>query len=243
VAIQNAWLFTQVRAGRERLQSLSRRLVEVQEAERHYVARELHDEAGQALTALRIGIDLARQELPEDAVRPRARLDEAVALADATTDRIRRLAQDLRPPALSALGLNATLEGLCRAVAGQARLAVDYGGAELPGVPDPIAIHLYRCLQEALTNIVRHARAHHVQVALTHDGTAIRLQVEDDGAGFDPGAQGRLSQGLGLTGMRERLELVHGRLEIASSPGRGTRLAATVPWRKPHDPRRRRRRP
>jgi signal transduction histidine kinase len=233
VALSNAQLFAQLRRSQQEHMRLSRRIVVTQEEERHTISRELHDDLGQVLTALRIGLELASQELPADATPLRARLDEAVVLAEAATDRVRRLAHDLRPPALSTLGLDATLEGLCHSVARQTWLRIDYAGVALPGLPDSIAIHLYRCLQEALTNVARHARAHHVQVSLTYDGTAIRLSVEDDGAGFDPEALSHSPRGLGLTGMRERLDLLHGHLALASSPGRGTRLVATVPWRTP----------
>lgn len=233
IAIENARLFEQVRTGQEELWRLTQRLVSAQEEERRRLSRELHDEAGQALAALRIGLGLIRGDLPAEAESLRQRLNEALALADATTDQIRRLAQALRPPALDTLGLDATLEGFCRVFAGQTGLTIEYAGKVLPGLPDPISIHLYRWLQEALTNVSRHAHARWVRAALGHDGETITLTVEDDGVGFDPTAFSASSPhaGIGLTGMRERLELLHGRLEIASRPGRGTRLTAMVPWR------------
>jgi len=164
---------------------------------------------------------------------PRRRLEEAIALTQTTMDQIRGLAQALRPPALDTLGLSAALEGFCRSFAVQTRLEVAYEGAEIGSLPDPISIHLYRCLQEALNNVVKHARARRVRVTLAHDGAQIRLTVEDDGAGFEPGAvPGPFpSEGLGLRGMRERLDSLHGRLEIISRPGRGVRLVAAVPWK------------
>ena len=233
IALQNARLFAEVQSGQRELLHLTRRIVTAQEEERRRLSRELHDETGQALSALRIGLDLVRQELPAGMAGPRRRLEEAIALTQTTMDQIRGLAQALRPPALDTLGLSAALEGFCRSFAVQTRLEVAYEGAEIGSLPDPISIHLYRCLQEALNNVVKHARARRVRVTLAHDGAQIRLTVEDDGAGFEPGAvPGPFpSEGLGLRGMRERLDSLHGRLEIISRPGRGVRLVAAVPWK------------
>jgi signal transduction histidine kinase len=138
------------------------------------------------------------------------------------------MAQGLRPPALDALGVNAALEGFCRDFGRRTQLAIEYSGEDLPLPPETVGIHLYRFLQEALTNIIKHARAHRVQVALETVDGMIRLVVEDDGVGFDLDAWESRRSGMG-SHMRERIEQLQGRLEIISRPGRGTRLVARIP--------------
>jgi PAS domain S-box-containing protein len=233
VAIQNARLFEQVHAGREQLRLLARQVVSVQEQERRRVSRELHDEAGQALTALKISLELAMADLPDKAESLRERIRESVILTDDTMERIRLLARDLRPPALDAVGLSPTLEDVCRDFGKRTQLSIDYEGEKLPVLPDAVSICLYRVLQEALTNVARHAQARHVWVALRREVDSISLSVDDDGQGFDlpvtPSFTGR-PMGIGLLGMRDRLELLGGGMEIDSQPGKGTRLVAHVPW-------------
>jgi len=235
VALENARLFEQVDLGRERLLDLTQRVVSAQEEERARLSRELHDEAGQALTALRISLGLIRGDLPARETSVHRRLDDTMGLTESITDQLRLLAQRLRPPALDAVGLDATLEGLCRDFSKRTALPVEYAGADLPPVSESVGIHLYRFLQEALTNVSKHAQAHRVLVALAYNSEMISLSVEDDGVGFDPASQfGRNSRGgIGLIGMRERLDLLKGRLEITSQPGHGTHLVARVPWKRP----------
>ena len=232
IAIQNARLFDEVRAGRERLQVLSQRLIEAQETERRRVSRELHDEAGQSLTALKISLELMQADLLTESEKSHQGLQEAVTLANETMQRIRLLAQGLRPPELDVVGLNPTLEDYCRDFAEHTRLSIDYAGTALPALPDAVTICFYRVLQEALTNVAKHAHANHVWVALRCNADTLSLAVEDDGQGFDAQTAvsvSRQPQSIGLLGMRERLELLGGRLEIKSQPGQGTRLVAYAP--------------
>lgn len=233
VALQNARLFERVREGQQELARLSQRLVATQEEERRRVSRELHDEAGQALTVLRIEMDLLRRELPADAPGLRAHLDRAVELTAQTAERLERLTHNLHPPSLEAVGLCAALEELCREVGQQGGLQIAFRGVEVREVPAPMAIHLYRCLQESLTNVLRHARASRVRVTLDVHQRRLRLAVQDDGVGFEQPIAGPPLRGLGLTGMRERMDILRGSLEVVSVPGQGTRLVATVPWGEP----------
>jgi signal transduction histidine kinase len=231
IALENARLFQEAQVGRERLLELTKQVVTVQEEERRRLSRELHDETGQDLTALRITLSLMGDDVPGDAAVLRQRLGEAVTLTDSVADQVRQLAQGLRPPVLDALGVNSALEGFCRDFGRRTRLAIEYSGEDLPLPPETVGIHLYRFLQEALTNVSKHARAHRVQVALDAVDGMIRLVVEDDGVGFDLDAwksQGS-GAGIGLFSMRERIEQLQGRLEIVSRPGRGTRLVARIP--------------
>ena len=230
-AIATTQLFEEVRRSHQRLRRLSQQLVTSQEAERRRLSRELHDEAGQALTALELSLQMIAGELPPTAAALRARLVDAISLTGTTLEQLRVLAQDLRPPALDTLGLNLTLEGFCHSFAQRTGLAIRYTGTELPGLPDALTIALYRLLQEALTNVVKHAHAHHVDVVLQGDEATIQLAIGDDGGGFDvpavlgcPGA----APGIGLAGMQERLGLLGGVLEIASAPGQGTRVVARI---------------
>ena len=160
------------------------------------------------------------------------RITEAVSLTEQTMEQIRLLARGLRPPELDALGLNLALESFCRDFSARSQLAVDYDGVDLPTLREGVAIGLYRILQEALTNVVKHADARRVRVGLLSEDDTVRLSVQDDGHGFDvhavelPSARQR---GNGIVGMRERLKLIGGALELGPKVGGGTRLVARVP--------------
>lgn len=232
VALENARLYEQVESGREQMRLLSRQVISTLEEERRRLAHELHDEAGQALTALKIKLEMTAAEMSGVYAGAVPGLREAISITDTTMEQIRVLAQNLRPPSLDAVGLNAAIEGLCRTFARQTQLTIDYAGAVLPPLEGALNIMLYRVLQEALTNVAKHAGAKHVQVALGLEGDTIRLSVEDDGRGFEnlAGAvEGGQRKGMGLLGIRERIELLGGSFEIESHPGCGTRLVALVP--------------
>lgn len=214
------------------LRWLTQQLVLAQEEERRKVAHELHDEAGQALVALKITLELFQDELPPESKELRKKLAEAIALVDQTRNRMRMIARGLRPPELDTVGLNLALEGFCLEFSRRTHLTIQYTGADLPPLPDEAAISVYRILQEALTNAADHAQATQVRIQLDCAEGVLRLTVEDNGRGF-PLRNRRANQkglsGLGLLGMKERLELLNGRLEIDSAPGRGTRLVAYIP--------------
>jgi PAS domain S-box-containing protein len=229
VAIQNARWLNELRASREQLRLLAQQVVSIQEEERRRVSRELHDEAGQSLTALKMSLDLIQADLPPSLTMANQSVAEAIELTDETMERIRLLAYGLRPPALDMLGLNAALEGLCRELAARANLTVKYDGLELPGLPDTVAISLYRLAQEALTNVIKHADASQAQVVLRRSGRQLSLLVADDGRGFHLEEQSGIAPGMGLIGMAERMKLLGGEFPIESEPGRGTRLTAYAP--------------
>lgn len=214
--------------GEERSRRLARQIVSAQEEERQRISRELHDELGQALTALKIHLQLIQDAVPSESESLRQQVGEARDLTDATAERMRRLARDLRPPALDNVGLDATLEGLCHSFAKRSRLSIDYLGIEAQALPDTTSISLYRFLQEALTNVAKHANAEHVQVELHCTDDTVSLSVEDDGRGFERQPDESAS-GIGLLGIRERLHSLGGRLEIESWPSQGARLVAHVP--------------
>jgi PAS domain S-box-containing protein len=227
VAIQNAWLFEQVRASSERLQSLSRRLVEIQENERLYIARELHDEAGQMLTALML--DLVALE--SQAHRPKAVLKKVTEMEqalNAVSENLHSVAMALRPASLDHLGLVPALRQYVESIGERYRLRVSFSSGNFQErLPANMETELYRIVQEALTNVARHAHASQVDVILTlRDGKLI-VMVEDDGNGFDPEKVPDTGH-LGLFGMRERAEMIGGQLVIESKPGKGTTVIVEV---------------
>jgi signal transduction histidine kinase/PAS domain-containing protein len=229
VTIENAWLFEQVRAGRHRLLALSHRLVEIQENERRYVARELHDEASQALTSLLVGMSLVERQIdePEAALKGIAHLKRTV---DGVMENLHRLAMDLRPVSLDHLGLEAALRQHIQSISSTQNLDIQLEKVGLPErLPAEIETALYRIVQEALTNAVRHARATRVDILLEYLNNRLVVVIEDDGVGFDPDEVQRGSR-LGVFGMQERAEMLGGKLWIESFPGKGTTIQVEVPY-------------
>ncbi|MBI4013342.1 MAG: GAF domain-containing protein [Candidatus Rokubacteria bacterium] len=227
VAIQNARLFEQVRADRERLQSLSRRLVEIQEGERQHIARELHDEIGQVLTGLKLTLEMSARA-PADAAR--SSLDEAHALVSDLIARVRELSLNLRPAMLDDLGLLPALLWHVERYTAQTGIRVAFGHEGLEGrLPPDVETAAYRIVQEALTNVARHAGVRTAAVRLWAHQDALGVQVEDSGTGFEPATVLAERASSGLCGMRERAELLGGRLIVESAPGAGTRLWAHLP--------------
>jgi signal transduction histidine kinase len=231
VAIQNARLYAELRAGQQRVRDLGRRVVTALEDERRRVSRELHDEAGQALTVLKYSLESIITALPPEDVGAllHDQLWEQVRLTDATIAAIRDLAHRLRPSALDDLSLALAVQGLCDDFGQRTAIVVDYQADEMNDASEPVAICLYRLVQEALTNVAKHAQATHVTLALRNEKELAILTVTDNGRGFDPETvRSHSAAGLGLTGMRERLELLEGQLEVTSAPGQGTRIRAII---------------
>jgi PAS domain S-box-containing protein len=228
VAIQNAHLFEQVRAGRERLQALSRRLVEVQEAERRHTALELHDEVGQILTGLKLTLE-ANTRLPAD--KTRVSLDKAKALLNELIMRVDNLSLDLRPTMLDDLGLLPALLWHFERYTAQThvRVAFQHTGLEGRRLAPEVETAGYRIVQEALTNVARHADVSEATVRAWADQNVLAVQIEDQGAGFDPEATLAAGDTTGVAGMRDRAVLLGGKLTVESAPGTGTRLTAEFP--------------
>jgi len=207
----------------QQLEALSRKLIEAQEAERRAVARELHDDFGQVLTALKLNL---HQRGRDDS--------ESLALIDGAMARMRELAQNLRPPLLDELGLEASLKWYVEREARRGGLDVRLTVAPFSARPQPaLETTCFRIVQEALTNIVRHAAAHRVEIELRESNGDLLLVVCDDGQGFDvAAARKRATEGgsQGLLSMQERVALVGGDLDIDSAPGRGTCIRARLPF-------------
>jgi len=210
-------------------EALSRQLIEAQEAERRAVARELHDDFGQVLTAIKL--NLQRRDR-DDA--------DSIALVDGAIARMRDLAQDLRPPLLDELGLEASLRWYVEREAKRAGLGFHLALARLAErPPNAVETTCFRVAQEALTNVIRHAQARMVDVELSQANGTLQLTVRDDGQGFDvAAARRRAAQGgsQGLLSMQERVALASGDLDIDSAPGRGTMVRARLPLAAAGDP-------
>lgn len=213
-----------------RLQTLSRRLLEVQEEERRHLARELHDEFGQVLATITLHLHAARSLAGAAAL---SQLDECASLLKQAGEQVRSLALELRPTMLDTLGLEVTLRWLAEHHQQRPDCEVQVVG-HLSGTPLPpeLAIACFRVAQEALTNVVRHAQARHVWVELSESESVLELVVGDDGVGFDMAStqeQAAEDGRLGLLGMAERVQLLGGTLQVESEPGRGTRIRASFP--------------
>jgi PAS domain S-box-containing protein len=216
-----------VRESAKRLQSLSRRLLEVQEAERIHLARELHDEIGQILTGLRLMLRPTGDTSPE-AVKNK--LEQARAIVDDLLAKVRGLSFELRPAALDELGLVPALLTLFERYTTQTGLRVDFKhhGMERRFAPE-VETAAYRLVQEALTNVARHAGVAAASVRLWATPETLSLQIEDQGSGFDAEAALATLRSGGLTGMRERVVLLGGHIVIESHPGKGTEITIELP--------------
>jgi signal transduction histidine kinase len=227
IVIGNARLFEEVRVGREQLWALSRQLVEVQETERHSIARELHDEIGQLLTGLTLLLEMSARVRPE---KLKARLSEAQAIIKELMMRVCEMSLDLRPTMLDDLGLLPALLWYFDRYTSRTQIRVHFQHWGLERrFPSEIETATYRIAQEALNNVARHAGVTETTVCLSADEDTVDLRIEDHGAGFDAESVLSGAASSGLTGMRERATLLGGRLSVASTPGSGTQVVAELP--------------
>ncbi len=232
---QRESLYREVHRGRERLAVLSTRLLAAQESERRTIARELHDEIGQALTA--VSVNLQRLTTAPDADDRMEVIDEAITITQQTLRQVRDLSLDLRPSLLDDLGLGPALrwylERQGQRLGCTVSLDDNLGDVRYPA---PIETTCFRVAQEAITNVARHSNAQTIRVTVRRETAELHLTVEDDGAGFDvDAARDRATRGqsLGLLGMEERAVLAGGHIEIVSRPGAGTRVLARFPVASP----------
>ncbi len=200
------------------------RLLGAQDGERARIAREIHDDASQGLTVLLLGLRSLEQARSLGETRAAAHmLRETVAQ---TMEALERISRGLHPAAL-ALGLGRALEKLVQEQARVAAFAPEIATEGLEGLPAPLALHVFRIVQEAVTNAARHSRAHHLRVLAAVEGGRLTVVVEDDGIGFGPAAD--VGVRLGLRGIRERAAILGGHADIRSAPGEGTRVSVEVP--------------
>jgi len=227
-------LRAKVASSHRELQALTRRLLCVQEDERRTLSRELHDDIGQSITAIKLAAHAALDE--EDRERRREDLQGLIDMADETIHTLRNLARLLRPPQLDALGLEAALRGHAETLFRTAPdgVTLELAIQPLPQRPAPEVEQVcFRIAQECLTNALRHANARRINLSLgDHDGAQLKLYVADNGQGFDPAKV----HGLGLVIMRERAQSVGGELAIDTAPGEGTRVSLLLPYVLPDAP-------
>lgn len=216
-------------ASREEIRSLALSASNAREQEKRRVARELHDELGQALTALKIDVNWVRDNLAAGPRAAEAKLAAMQDLIDSTVASARRIASELRPLMLDDLGLVAACDWLAQNFRQRSGVACELviGEGELD-LPDPYATAVFRVLQESLTNATKHARATQVEVTLERSADEVVLTVRDNGVGFAP-AQPRKPGSHGFTGLRERAALLNGSITIDSAPGRGTVIEMRLP--------------
>jgi two-component system sensor histidine kinase UhpB len=229
----NERLFARLIEGERRFRGLAKAVWKVQEEEQRRLARDLHDGLGQTLTALTLQLERLREKL-EGAIPPEAaaHLDDSVETARLALNETREMSRLLRPPVLDDLGLAAALSWFARTLEQRTGLKVELALDGLEERLDPdVETLVFRLVQEALTNALKHSGVDRARVTVKRAVELLDLQVSDAGRGFDPRAVlGRGSAvGSGLRGMRDRLELFGGRLELASTPGQGTVLSAAVP--------------
>jgi len=227
---------TERKAAEEALSTVSRRLIEAQDAERTRIARELHDDINQRLALLRVNLTSLKEELPGAGAQTSQQIEDACAeMADLGND-IQALSHRLHSSRLEYLGLDAASAGLCREISERQKIEIRVDCQGFPkDLSSDISFCLFRVLQEALQNAVKHSGATKVEVAFTSSLHEIRLMVRDSGAGFDP-AITPIGHGLGLISMRERLKLVDGQLSIDSKPQFGTTILVYGPLRSSTDP-------
>lgn len=211
---------------RHELERLSASLVDAQEEERRSISRELHDEVGQSLGALLMDLARLSSNLPGDRAQILERLDHMKTVGERTVGTVRDIALLLRPSMLDDLGLAAALEWQGREVSRRSEMEVAVEAANVPDdLPGEYKICVYRLVQEALNNAVRHAQARNARVRVAAHGNGIAVEVSDDGHGFQP----ERSRGLGILGMEERVKRLGGTLTVKSAPGQGTVLTAELP--------------
>ena len=216
------------------LQSLSRRLVELQDSERRQLSMELHDRIGQNLTALGINLDILKSRLYENSINGElsARLEDSAALLESTIEAIENLMAELRPPMLDEYGLLSALQWYAQEFSKRIGINVVVDGDETQQRPGPqVEITLFRIAQEALNNVAKHAHAKSVTIALTRSANELVMSISDDGAGFDSdlSLKAGLRAGFGLVTMRERTQAIGGLFDVRAAPGHGTQITVRVP--------------
>lgn len=229
LAIDKAQLIEELHQREEQIRALGEHMMRVEEEERRRISRELHDEVGQSLLVVRLYLEMVQNELPAEQQALMAKLDEARRVAEGTIGEMRRLISALSPNVLEELGLPAsvrqTVKNCGRTFPGRVRVRM----SNLDELPKGTEIMVYRLVQECLSNVVKHSHAHNVSLQLGRKNGLVRMRVEDDGVGFNPMDASRKRESFGLSGMRERVTLLGGQIEIQSSPGKGTKILIAIP--------------
>jgi signal transduction histidine kinase len=229
LAIDKAQLTEELHEREEQIRALGEHMMRVEEEERRRISRELHDEVGQSLLVVRLYLEMVQNSLPPEQKALIDKLDEARRVAEGTIGEMRRLISALSPNVLEELGLAAsirqTIKNFGRTFPGRVRVRMH----NIEDLPRGTEIMMYRLVQECISNAVKHSNAHNVNLQLARRNGHVSLQVHDDGAGFDLNEAGRKRESFGLSGMRERVTLLGGQIDIQSSPGKGTKVVIAIP--------------
>jgi signal transduction histidine kinase len=232
IAIDNATLLDDLQRKEDSMQALVRKTLTAQEEERKRIARELHDETSQVLSALLMNISMLESHAPPDA-DGRARVEAVKNLAEEAARNLDAMLFDLRPALLDELGLIPALRWYLAQIADAWGVAIAFEGGKTGRLPDHVEVTAFRIVQEAVGNVVRHAKAANATVRVAPDeGGSLVVSVTDDGIGFDTrsvAGRARTGESVGLMGMRERAEIIGGTLSIESSPGMGATVVARLP--------------
>lgn len=215
---------------------MNRRLIEAQEEERSRIARELHDDIAQRLALLAVGLEQLRNDISRSDVALGSRMDAILMQESQITSDVQTLSHQLHSSKLEYLGIAAAAKAFCRELSQRQKVEIDFSNDELPGCASrEVSLCLYRVLQEALHNAVKHSGVRHFDVRLWSEGEEVHLSVTDFGVGFDT-RKGLMCGGLGLTSMQERVKMVDGQIDIESQPDRGTTIHARIPVKSDAEP-------
>jgi signal transduction histidine kinase len=229
LAIEKAQLVEELRLREERIRTLGEHMMKVEEEERRRISRELHDEVGQALLVARLYLEMIEGMLSNEKKATRAKLEDTRRVVETTIVEMRRLISALSPNVLQELGLPASIrqfvKNLSRTFPGRVRMRM----SNVEELPDGPKIMMYRLVQECFTNAVKHSSARNVSVELTRRNGLVRMRMHDDGVGFSIAEAAAKRESFGIAGMRERVELLGGKIDIASAPGKGTKVSIAIP--------------
>ncbi|MCB1018744.1 MAG: GAF domain-containing sensor histidine kinase [Acidobacteria bacterium] len=229
LAIEKAQLMEELRLREERIRQLGEHMMKVEEEERRRISRELHDEVGQALLVVRLYLEMIEGMLEKEKKPARTKLQDTREVVETTIVEMRRLISALSPNVLQELGLPASIrqfvKNLSRTFPGRVRMRM----SNVEELPDGPKIMMYRLVQECFTNAVKHSNARNVSVELTRRNGLVRMRMQDDGVGFSVAEASQKRESFGVAGMRERVELLGGKIDIASAPGKGTKVSIAIP--------------
>lgn len=229
LAIDKAQLLEELHDREEKIRRLGEHMLRVEEEERRRISRELHDEVGQSMLVIRLYLEMIQANLPKEAMHLAPKLEETQQLAEQTIREMRRLISALSPNVLEVLGLPASIRQFVttfsRTFAGRVRFRM----SGLDKLPQGSQIMLYRLVQECFSNVIKHSKAHSVALEVGRKNGLIQLKIQDDGVGFDPNEAVRKRDSFGLTGMRERVALLGGQIDIQSNVGKGTKVQIAIP--------------
>jgi len=214
-----------LRQKEQEMQQLAGHLIMAREEERQSISRELHDDVGQRVSLVAVGLSRLKEELPAKMTKEHSQIADLLNEAEEISTEVHELSHQLHSSALQHLGLRAALQGFCRKAERQYNVAIALEADDVPDMPSDAALCLFRVAQEALHNAATHSKAPNVVIRLLKDGQVIRLEVHDQGIGFDPAGS---THGIGLITMRERLRMLGGELLVKSAQGEGTEVTATL---------------